>query len=214
MIKQRKKAKPLRKRHEIKRKQIKRRSLIRKIKYITVLIVLLIIIIFAIILYSYYTEQERNGGNGNHSDINGNNIGIEVGQIAPDFELTDTDNNKFVLEDLHGSVVILDFLATWCGPCEGELEHLKEVRSQYDYTSVRIISIDVDNSESSEQLKNFKYNHSCDWIFAAGGGNVADTYGIESIPTIYVIDKQGKITYKNVGLTDYSILQSEIEKLL
>lgn len=214
MIKQRKKAKPLRKRHEIKREQIKRRELIRKIRYITVLIVFLVIIIFAIILYSYYTEHERNGGNGNHGDVNGNNIGIEVGQIAPNFELVDTDNNQFALEELHGSVVILDFMATWCGPCEGELEHLKEVRSHYDSNSVKIISIDVDNSESSEKLNDYKHDHSCNWVFVAGGGNVADTYDIESIPTIFIIDKKGKITYKNVGITDYSVLQSEIDKLL
>jgi len=215
MIKQRKKAKPLRKRHEIKRKQIKRRALIRKIKYITVLIVLLIIIIFAIILHSYYKELERNGGNGNQNNINGNNIGIEVGQIAPDFELTDTDGNSFTLMDYRGSIIILDFMADRCSPCHEEMDHLKEVHSNYSSKAVRIISIGVDNSESAEQLNNnVKDAHGCDWLFAAGGGMVGNKYGIEYIPTIYIIDEQGIITYKNVGLTDYSILQSEIEKLL
>jgi len=214
MAKKKDKKKPRRKRQEIKKEQIRKRAIIKKLKYLTALVILVIIVLSAAILYQSYTNEDSNGDNNTNGDNNGVEIGINVGQIAPNFELTDTDYNKFNLEDLRGGVVILDFMATWCAPCDQELEQLKDIRSNYDDSSVKIVSIDVDNSETSNHLKNYKYNNSCDWIFAAYGGSVADTYAVEGIPTLYLIDKQGKITYTNVGLTDSSILQSEIEKLI
>jgi thiol-disulfide isomerase/thioredoxin len=204
---------PLRKRQEIKREQIRKREIIRKIKYMSVLVILIIIVSAVLILYQPPNENDTNDNN-TPGDNNGNNVGTEVGQIAPVFELADTDNVIFNLEDSKGSVIVLDFMATWCGPCETELEHLKDVRSSYDYSTVKIVSIDIDDTESADKLNNFKYNHSCDWIFAAGGGSVGDTYKIGNIPTIYIIDKQGTVAYKKVGVADYSILKSEIDKLI
>jgi hypothetical protein len=78
-----------------------------------------------------------------------------------------------------------------------------------------IVSIDVDNSESAEQLNdNVKETHGCDWRFAAGGGMVGNTYRVEYIPTIYIIDKQGIITYKNVGFTDHSTLSDKLDMIV
>ena len=73
----------------------------------------------------------------------------------------------------------------------------------------------MDNSESAEQLdSNVKEAHGCDWLFAAGGGMVGDAYNVEYIPTTYIIDKQGIIIYKNVGLTAYSALSDELDKIV
>lgn len=213
-----KSVKPMRKRQEIKRKQIKKRAFIRKMKYITILLTFGIIAASAIIFYLSFSDEDKTDNNGspaNHSNgNNGSNIGTEVGQTAPDFELIDVEGNGFSLEGYHGDVVILDFMTTWCGSCEGEMEHLKEVRSSYDNSIVRIISIDVDDTESSEKLRDFKYNHSCDWIFASNGGGVGNTYEVLNIPMLYIVDQQGTITYRNVGLTDSATLSSEIDKIL
>ena len=209
-----KRSKPLRKRQEIKREQIRKKLLIRKIKYITTLVVLVIIVAIVVIFYPSPSHEDNINNDNTPNGINGDNIGIEEGQTAPNFELTDTDGNKINLKELRGSIVLIDFMAIWCGPCETEIGHLKDVQLNYSSHGVKIVSIDVDNSESSAQLKGFKQNHSCDWLFAAGGGGVAETYGVKSIPTIYIIDKQGIITYKNVGLTDYTKLSFELDKLV
>ncbi len=209
-------AKPKRKRHEIRREQIRRRAFKKKLSYAAVLAVIAIGVIAAVVLYPMLSKED--GDTGNHDENNGKNganvIGPEVGQIAPDFDMIDTEGHNFNLWDQRNSVVVLDFMTTWCGPCEEEIGHLKELRSNYDNSAVKIVSVDVDDRENSTKLKDFKYNHSCEWVFAAGGGSVGDTYEIVNIPTIFIIDRQGTITYKNVGLTDYSKLQSEIDKLL
>ena len=136
------------------------------------------------------------------------------GQTATDFTLTDTEGIQFSLSDYRGEIVILDFMATWCGPCIKEMDHLKDIQEDYHDKDVRIISIDVDDSESSEDLSDLKDMYGCNWRFAYKGGSVGNTYGASAIPTLYIIDKEGEISYKSVGLTDYSTLAAELDKLV
>ncbi|MBA7607353.1 Thiol-disulfide oxidoreductase ResA [subsurface metagenome] len=139
------------------------------------------------------------------------NIGIEVEQVAPNF--VDVNDNSFSLTGHRDNVVVLDMMATWCGPCITEMDHLKELYTNYSAQGVVIMSIDIDPTESDEMIRQFKSEYGGDWIFASGP-EVGITYQIMYIPTIYIIDKQGIIAYKNVGVTNYSTLLSEINKLL
>ncbi|KUO41272.1 MAG: hypothetical protein AVW05_02875 [Hadesarchaea archaeon DG-33] len=154
--------------------------------------------------------------------------GTEVGQIAPNFvdvnnaeagirhltiSQTGEANDSFSLTGHRGNVVVLDIMATWCGPCITEMDHLKELYANYSTQGVVIMSIDIDPTESDEMIRQFKSTYGGDWIFASGP-EVGITYQIMYIPTIYIIDKQGIIAYKNVGVTDYFTLLSEINKLL
>lgn len=144
--------------------------------------------------------------------IDGDEIGIEVGQISPDFTPTDIDGKTFSLSDYRGKVVVIDFMATWCGPCVAQMGHLKQVYSNYG-DKVLIMSIDVDPNETNEMIRQFKASYGDEWIFA-GGPNVGITYEVIYIPTMYIIDQRGRIVYKNVGVTPYSTLSVEIDKLL
>ena len=212
----------------IKSKKEERISKKRKqdIIFFTVLFIIIASILGGYFVYDIYLKEGEGGTNGGGtsggsnnnggSSENGNeNIGINIGQTAPNFELTDTDGIKFSLNDYRGNIVILDFMADCCPPCHDEMEHLNEVHSNYYSQGVRIISIDVNDRETAEQLiTNVKEEHGCDWRFAAAGGTVGNAYGVESIPTIYIIDKQGIITYKAIGKTDYSTLKSEIDKII
>ena len=187
-----------------------------KIGYPIIMIVIVAVLIVVVTAFFFYqpAPAPSNHSNGN----NGDDIGTNIGQTAPNFELTDIDGNQFVLENHRGNIVILDFMAAWCGPCKGEMTHLKEVYENYYGNGVRIISIDIDNSETDQQLRDLKYEYGCDWVFAANGRSVWSIYGAyqdsPAIPTLYIIDKEGIVAYRNRGLTDYSTLSSEIDKLL
>jgi peroxiredoxin len=142
------------------------------------------------------------------------NVGINTGQIAPNFTLTDINGNQFSLSDYRGRVIVIDLMATWCGPCITEMGHLREIFSKYDHSEVWILSIDVDNAETVSQLTQFKTDYGDDWTFATQGSSVGTTYGVTGIPQMYIIDKDGVIAYKNTGVTSSEKLSSEINKLL
>ena len=125
--------------------------------------------------------------------------GTSAGKKAPNFSLKDLTGEKFSLKELRGKIVILDFMATWCPPCKAEMRNLFETRREFDKSELAIASIGIDPSEDTEQLKNFKNNYDADWRFAKGG-SIGTLYNIKSIATILIIEKQGKITYRKVGI--------------
>ncbi len=163
-------------------------------------------LLMAISGFWYFATVEGTLGNGSDT------VGIELGQIAPDFILVDIDGNTSSLGDHTGQVVILDLMATWCPPCITEMEHLSQIFGDYS-ASVVIMSIDVDPTETDEMIRQFKIDYGRDWIFASGS-SVGITYELNAIPTIYIVDKLGHIAYKNVGLTPASVLEAEIENIL
>ncbi|UCE74917.1 MAG: TlpA family protein disulfide reductase [Methanomassiliicoccales archaeon] len=136
---------------------------------------------------------------------------------APGFTLTSIDNDTFSLSDFEGQVVILDFMATWCGPCKTEMEYLKDVYDNYDESDVQIISIDIDETETNDMLRDFKDDYGDNWLYAI------DTYGdvekdyldpSDGIPYEYIIDQNGDIRYKHEGKHDsYEDIASIIDRL-
>lgn len=104
-------------------------------------------------------------------------------------------------------------MATWCPPCITEMGHLKQLYTDYRNQGVVIMSIDVDPSQDNETIRQFKTSYGDNWIFTSGS-DVGNTYGATSIPTIYILNKQGQVAYKNTGTTTYTTLATEINKLL
>ena len=110
----------------------------------------------------------------------------------------ETVPHSFNLSDYRGKVVVLDLMATWCGPCISEMEHLKYIFNNYNSSEVVIMSIGVDTREDNEKLRSFKLKYGGDWIFARDIDNVGEKYDVEYIPKLVVIDKSGMIRYENV----------------
>jgi peroxiredoxin len=187
-----------------------------KIGYPILIIVIVAVLIVVVTAFFFYqpAPAPSNHSNGN----NGDDIGTNIGQTAPDFTLTDIGGNEFILKNYRGKIVILDFMAIRCPPCVQEMGELKEIRQNYYSKGVRIISIDIDSHDSVDDLTQFKNEYGCDWVFATNGRSVWSVYGAyqdaPAIPTLYIIDKDGVVAYRNRGLTDYDILSSEIDKLL
>jgi peroxiredoxin len=134
--------------------------------------------------------------------------------MAPDFTLTDIDENVFSLSDFRGKVVLLDFFATWCGPCRAEMPHLKALNEKFGEELV-IISISVDpNYDSVERLKSFRQDYNITWTLARDTTNVQAQYNVTAIPTLYIIDQNGYVRFHHVGLTEEDALTTEISQIV
>ncbi|GEM_PF-3358645 len=138
---------------------------------------------------------------------------VEAG-IAPNFTLQDIDGSTFSLSDFRGKVVLLDFFATWCGPCRDEMPHLKDVQEEFSEELV-VISISVDpDYDTIERLKQFRQDYDITWILARDTADVHVQYNISAIPTIYLIDQEGYVRLHHIGLMEENVLTIEVSKLL
>jgi len=140
---------------------------------------------------------------------------LPVNVVAPSFTLADINGEPLTLKDFRGKIVILDFFATWCGPCKTQMLHLSQVYREYGFSKVVIISISIDPvSDTIEKLKQYASENSIEWIIVRDTAKVAGKYGVSAIPTIFIIDQEGIIRYTHVGVTSSSMLLSEIETLI
>ncbi len=138
---------------------------------------------------------------------------LVVGKVFPDFDEKDLDGKPLSLARLKGKVVLLDFWATWCGPCIRELPHVKATYENYHAKGFEIIGISLDQSESA--LNGFLKREKMTWpqyFDGEGWGNkLAKKYGVSSIPTTYLIDGEGKIIGSNLR---GSALEHEVSRAL
>ncbi|MCE1188069.1 MAG: TlpA family protein disulfide reductase [Ignavibacteria bacterium] len=133
-------------------------------------------------------------------------------KVAPDFSLTSTDGKMVKLSDYRGKVVILDFWATWCGPCRKGIPDLIELQNKYKNDLV-VIGISVDR-ESKGAVPGFIAKNKINYPIVYFTDEVINAYGgITGIPTSFIIDRNGKIVDTHVGLVNKSVYTDLVEKL-
>jgi len=136
---------------------------------------------------------------------------------APDFTLADVDGNTFRLSDQRGKVVVLVFMRTTCPACVAENPHLTELRAKFGGDVVMLmISIDP-TGDTDSVLRDYRNQNVVGWIAAVDKAGMSTSLGYEdaqrTTPTIFIIDKNGYMRYRHVGLTQASTLIGEIEGL-
>ena len=120
---------------------------------------------------------------------------------APDFSLTDVNTGKsFTLASMRGKVVLVDFWATWCGPCRMAIPHLIDLQQQYKGKGLQVVGVSLDQ-QGPAVVKPFYQQWKMNYIVGVDDqGQVARQYGgIRSIPTAVLIDKHGKVITGFVG---------------
>jgi len=140
--------------------------------------------------------------------------GSSGGEDAPDFTLTSIDGKTFTLSDHRGKVVLLDLFATWCPSCNSGMPTLVKLHQQYK--DAVFISISVEGSGDIDAgLKEFKETYGADWTFARDTDKVWQQYqelGQPFIPTIVIINPQGKLTFRDIGEIPFDKLSEQMDK--
>ncbi|HUC52737.1 MAG TPA: TlpA disulfide reductase family protein [Candidatus Cybelea sp.] len=132
---------------------------------------------------------------------------------APDFKLTGVDGKPVTLAGLHGKVVLLNFWATWCGPCRAEIPDLINLQNKYK-DGLEILGLVVDDDDPGA-VKEFVQQFRINYPVAITPGNLRLQYGgIAALPTSFVLDTEGRIVQKHEGLRDPILYEEEIRLLL
>jgi len=142
---------------------------------------------------------------------------IKVGNIAPDFKSETIDGKELKLSDYKGRVILLDFWASWCGPCQKELPFLFQLYDDNEDRNFIIIAVNIDKKLNSAQKFLEKLTEKAHFpIVWDSKSEIPTLYNIESMPTTIFIDKEGVIRYIHTGFTDPSkdLLRQELEELL
>jgi len=132
---------------------------------------------------------------------------------APDFSLADISGKKLNLSDYRGKVLMLDFWATWCGPCRIEIPGFIELQNHYASQGFAVVGVSMD--DSVEPVVEFYRQFHMNYPVALGDARLEELYGgIIGLPTTFLIGRDGRIYAKHEGATDISVFEDEIKQLL
>lgn len=135
-------------------------------------------------------------------------------KAAPDFELKDVNGKVVRLSDYRGKVVLLDFWATWCGPCGIEIPWFTEFQRKYKDRGFTVLGVSMDDG-GWKDVKPFVAEKKINYQIVLGDDKTSDQYGsVEALPTTFVIDREGRIASVHVGLVDKKEFDDAIQKLL
>jgi len=132
---------------------------------------------------------------------------------APTFAIRGLDGRTVKLSDFKGKVVVLDFWATWCGPCRASLPHLNEVQGRFAGQGLVVVGISVDDTEP-QVVRHFVDRLGLKFRMAMADERVLDLYGpIRTIPTTFFINRRGEVVRRVVGYIDSETLESYVREL-
>lgn len=133
---------------------------------------------------------------------------------APAFKLKDLSGKEVQLSDFKGKVVILNFWATWCGPCRFETPALVEFRHSYQPRGVEIVGISLDD-DGPGVVSKFVQQYKVPYPVVMSDQSTIEAYGpIEAVPTTFIIDKEGRVRNRYVGLLPFNQFKKEVDSLL
>ncbi|MCK0473139.1 redoxin domain-containing protein [Halalkalibacter sp. APA_J-10(15)] len=143
-------------------------------------------------------------------------IGIQIGQYAPDIQLAQFDGENKSLSDFQGEKVILNFWATWCPPCRVEMPHMQEFYQDYDEKGVKIIAVNLTTQEENVHVVEQIVHNEQKLTFPVlldKEGEARHLYEAYYTPTTYFIDEHGVIRDKVIGAVSYESLETIINRM-
>lgn len=138
------------------------------------------------------------------------------GSVAPDFALKNlSDGGKSIqLSSLRGKAVMVNFWATYCGPCKIEMPWLEELHKKYGPQGLQILGVAMDDSDE-KPIIDFANKMGVTYPILKGTDKVGDSYGgVDRLPLTYFVDRSGKVTHEIVGLVSESAIEDAIKESL
>ena len=145
-------------------------------------------------------------------------------KTAPNFTLKDSNGSTVQLVDFKGKVVLLNFWATWCGPCQIEIPWFVEFEQKYKDQGFAVLGVSMDD-DGWKSVKPYISSHKMNYPVVIGSDDISKNFGpllnaeppvstIESLPSTFILDRDGRIASSHVGLVDKADYQNEIVALL
>jgi len=131
------------------------------------------------------------------------------------FTVKDADDKKVKLADLKGRVIVLNFWATWCGPCKTEIPAFVELQRQYESDGVQFVGVSVDDTVA--KLRPYIAEHAMNYPVLQGRSNegLLDAYGpLAAVPTTYLIKRDGNVCKRHSGEVTRDVLERELKSLI
>jgi cytochrome c biogenesis protein CcmG/thiol:disulfide interchange protein DsbE len=138
---------------------------------------------------------------------------VGAGEMAPPFEITTFDGQTLKLADLRGQVVVVNFWASWCIPCEQEAAELENTWRRYKDKGVVFIGVDYVDTETAAKA----FMQRFDITYPNGpdlGTRISQAYRIKGVPETYVVDKTGRLAFVKIGPFQQGEMAGVIEPLL
>jgi len=164
--------------------------------------------VVAVMLFLGFHATRRAGAGGPPDSLD------PAGKPAPDFTLASLDGKNMTLSDLRGQAVLLNFWATWCGPCKIEMPWFIELQKEYGPQGLQIVGVAMDDA-SKEDIQKFVQEMGVNYTILLGKEAVGQEYGgVDVLPTTFFIDRDGKIVSREFGLQSRSLFVDNIKKSL
>jgi peroxiredoxin len=133
---------------------------------------------------------------------------------GPDFSLKDSNGQTVHLADYRGKVVLLNFWATWCGPCKVEIPWFIEFQRKYKDKNFVVLGVSMDD-DGWDSVRKYIQDHKFNYRVVIGDDMIEKTFGgVEDLPTTFILDRGGHIAVKHIGLVSKEIYEGEIQEQL
>ena len=144
-------------------------------------------------------------------------IGVSIGNLAPDFQLTTFTGDNISLWGLRGKPVLLNFWATWCGPCKFEMPFLQQIHESYSDKGLVLLAVDF--GEKPDKIQKFMDTNNVTLTMPmpmdTDGKVTTKTYLVGALPTTFLIDKEGIIRQKVIGaFANKEAIENELKKIM
>ncbi len=170
------------------------------------LVLVVVAFVVALMLYVGYHKARRSGGSLTPR--------LTQSSPAPDFSLESLDGKTTRLSDFRGKAVLLNFWATWCGPCKIEMPWFVDFQKQYGSQGLQIVGVAMDDA-SKEDIGKFARDMGVNYPILIGKEAVGDQYGgIPGLPETFLIARDGKIVDKIIGLRGKAEIEDAIKEAL